>query len=298
MTILKLYLIPNDGKAQAFTSICELRQHLAPDEAQFLLHRSHCEGLGQAGDLLLDSEEELIRQCDAVVVLGGDGTIIHAAKQAAKIAGKPVLGINVGRLGFTAGLERTELPLIRKLITEEYTTEKRMMLEVCVTDNEGRELYRSLALNDAVIARGALPHIIDLRTYRNDRLAMDFRADGVIVSTPTGSTAYSLSAGGPAIDPTVKCIMLTPVCAHSLYTRPIIFSENTEITIEVVRTEGDIAAYLTVDGEQSITLKKGSRVSIREAEMTADFIVIKKQCFTEILQQKFYNYMQQEDNNE
>jgi len=128
--------------------------------------------------------------------------------------------------------------------------------------------------------------------------SVDFRADGVIVSTPTGSTAYSLSAGGPAIDPTVKCIMLTPVCAHSLYTRPIIFSENTEITIEVVRTEGDIAAYLTVDGEQSITLKKGSRVSIREAEMTADFIVIKKQCFTEILQQKFYNYMQQEDNNE
>ena len=148
------------------------------------------------------SERELYRNSDTVLCIGGDGTIIRCAKEAARY-GKPVLGINVGRLGFVAGLEADELERLSDLIHGEYTTEERMMLEVSLEENGLVKRY--YALNDAVVARGTLSRILDLRVLLNESNVCDYRADGLIVATPTGSTAYSLSAGGPVIDPR-RCV--------------------------------------------------------------------------------------------
>ena len=294
----KIYVIHNGGKLNALTCVKALHDCLADSSAQVLIHEHHRAELEDAGDVFIDSTEQLLKECDVVVAIGGDGTIIHAAKLAAQIANKPVLGINAGRLGFTAGLEMSEIGLISQLISGDYTVENRMMLDVSAIDSHGNEVFHGEAINDAVIARGMLPHIIDLRTYHNERLAMQFRAAGLIISTPTGSTAYSLSAGGPAIDPHVKCIMTTPVCAHSLHTRPIIFSHDSVIKIETKSWEAgsqlcdetvndSVAAYLTVDGEESFALGYDHSVIIKESSLVAQFIVIKKQSFAEVFKQKF-----------
>lgn len=293
---MRILVIPNSVNQNNFTYVNEACERLRSVGAELMLESRYEKYL--CGGKFMFSEDigDLLESCDAVIAVGGDGTIIHAAKLASEKCNKPVLGINTGRLGFTAGLESTELDLIGKLVSGDYTTESRMMLEVTVKEN-GAEIYRRLAINDAVIARGALPHIIDLRAYHNERLAMEFRADGLIISTPTGSTAYSLSAGGPAIEPQVRCIMATPVCPHSLHTRTIIFSSESEIRIETGRHDdnyldpqrrGDsISGYLTVDGEEPFVLNNRREVIIRRSDICAQFIEIKKQSFAEVIQRKF-----------
>ncbi|MBQ4313115.1 MAG: NAD(+)/NADH kinase, partial [Clostridia bacterium] len=225
---------------------------------------------------------------------GGDGTIIHAAKLAAE-ASRPTLGINLGHLGFTAGLEISELSLLSKLLTGDYITEKRMMLDVRVVGGDDEERLSCHAMNDAVISRGSLATIIDLEVFHNDRSAMSFRADGVIVSPPTGTTAYSLSAGGPVIDPMIQCIEVTPVCAHSLHTRPILFAPDSTIRIEASKNTdhalfgqmNDRGIFLSVDGEMVYSLQPDESVIIEKSDVYADFIIIKRQSFAEVLKQKF-----------
>ena len=233
-----------------------------------------------------------LRGCDAVIALGGDGTIIHSAKLAAVAAGKPILGINTGRFGFTASIEADELDLLGELTAGRFSVESRMLLDTAVISSDGRELYRQTAINDAVISRASLTHIIDLTVRQGGRKAISFRADGLIVCTPTGSTAYSLSAGGPIIDPTVQCITLTPICPHSLSMRSMIFSPEHDITIHTDRRPCDrdgteSASFLSVDGEPLVPVNAGDRVTVRRSGVTAGFIKLKKQNFAENIQQKF-----------
>ena len=220
---------------------------------------------------------ELYNTVDAVIAVGGDGTILHIAKHAAEF-GKPVLGVNAGRLGFMAGLEPDELDGLEALIKGDYELEKRMMLKTDIED--GRSFY---CLNDAVITKGVLSRVIDISvTVGKSELA--YRADGLILATPTGSTAYSVSAGGPVIDPAVSCILVTPICPHSLLSRSIILERDMKIEV-CANGPDNTDVFLTADGEEAVCVS-GKKVIVTAAERYVDLIKIKKDSFYSVLKGK------------
>lgn len=228
---------------------------------------------------------ELIRSADVLVALGGDGTILHAAKQAV-VTGIPVLGVNIGRLGFMAGLEADEFDSLYRLLRGDYTIDDRMMLKVELRRGEKNSGVDSfLALNDAVISKGALSRIIDISITCNGRPSGRYRADGVIISTPTGSTAYSLSAGGPVIDPVLESIEVTPICPHSLTSRSVLFSPETVIGLHPERLD-DREVYLAVDGQEAVKLSDNAEVFLSKAKEKVHFIRLKNDSFYETLYNK------------
>lgn len=228
------------------------------------------------------SKEKIYKSADVIAALGGDGTILHAAKEAA-MAGVPVLGINIGRLGFMAGIEVDELDGLKKLTDGDFSIDERMILKIAFKNRPGLSYY---ALNDAVISKGTLSRIIDISISCNERQVGEYRADGVIVSTPTGSTAYSLSAGGPVIDPVIESIAVTPICPHSLFSRTVLFAPKTVIGIEVKKLS-DREAYLTIDGQDSLKLAGNEKVIISKARKKAKLIRLKDISFYEVLYNKF-----------
>lgn len=232
----------------------------------------------------LYDEHSDLNTCDFVIAYGGDGTILQAAKQASFYK-KAVLGINGGRFGYTAGLETDELQFLKKLKTGEYQIDKRMMLEVTVSSSD-KKIH---CVNDVVVSRGALSRIVDVSLSIGDNELMNTRSDGVIVSTPTGSTAYSLSAGGPILDPSINSILVTAVCPHSFFDRPIVLNEN-----EIIKIKGNNSdeneLYLTVDGEKSIKLSNDDVVTIKKSDVfVASLIRIKQESFMNVLNKKFFN---------
>ncbi|MBQ6569912.1 MAG: NAD(+)/NADH kinase, partial [Clostridia bacterium] len=231
------------------------------------------------GFFIYDDE---ISSCDAVIVLGGDGTILRAAKRAA-VFKIPVLGINFGRLGFLAGLEDISEESLKKLVEGQYSVESRMMLEAQII---GRDEKPRLVLNDAVVSRGTVSRILELHVSHNNKTVFDYRADGLIVSTPTGSTAYSLSAGGPVVDPSLSGIIMTPICPHSIFSRSVVFSGDSVLEIGC---RGDVKdnTYLTIDGDGSYKLFAGDRVRVKKSEQKALFIRINDKNFYEVLNEKF-----------
>lgn len=229
------------------------------------------------------NEQKLLDMCDVVIALGGDGTILHAARIAA-MKNKPVLGINNGTLGFMAGLEADELDMLDNLISGNYITDKRMMLEITVKSENGMHKY--YCLNDAVVARGDMSRMIDCSVSFGAKTEMEYRCDGVIVATPTGSTAYSLSAGGPVLDPSINSILITPVCAHSFYARPLVLSPDITVSIQAATKSGG-KCMLTVDGEQAVELKSTDTVLInRSAKFYASLIKLKNESFMDVLHNK------------
>lgn len=228
-------------------------------------------------------DDELYGACDIMIAIGGDGTIIHSAYKCAKY-GKKILGINAGRLAFMAGIEEQELHLLKNLIEGKYETDNRMMLMAELYEND-RLVDTSYCINDVVIARGTAMRMCDITIKCDGRLVNDYYADGIIVSTPTGSTAYALSAGGPVIDPTIESIGLTPICTHSLFSRSMIFKPTSVLEISVENT--DIGKpMLSCDGCNSIDLKEHNRIVIKKADVSAQFIRIKSDSFIDVLSQK------------
>ncbi len=234
-------------------------------------------------DFLSEEIDAYIAQGDIVVALGGDGTIIHTAKRAAAYD-KAVLGINCGRLGFMAGLECDELDQLKNLLDEQYQIEKRMMLDVSVLRN-GQVIAERAALNEAVVSRGTLSRMLRLQVFNGEKSVISYNADGVILSTPTGSTAYSLSAGGPIIDPALNCLLMTPVCPHSLHARSYIFDQSAKLEVRVAED----AAVLTIDGEESISLQPNDVVSVQNAHKEARLIKLKSMRFYDVLNEKLMN---------
>ncbi len=218
---------------------------------------------------------------DVIIAIGGDGSFIHTAKQAA-IHKKPVLCINAGNLAFLAGLEGNELSLIEKLISGDYSTDKRMMLKVILKENNKESLFGHY-LNDIVIARGSDIRLVDLDAFCNNRKVNSYRADGVVVSTPTGSTAYSWSAGGPVIDPDLRCITITPICTHSPLNRTLVFNDDSVICI---RPTNNQKICISADGEKTIELSQNSEIIISKSDYYAEFIRIKSDEFFDILNSK------------
>lgn len=230
-----------------------------------------------------NSDTELFKSCDLAVTVGGDGTIIHTAKIAAT-AKKLLIGVNVGRLGFAADVEPEEIDKLKKLLTGEYGIQKRMLLDVTVTNKSGKR-ENFLAVNDAIIARGELSRIIDLEVYFNKEKVSAYRADGLLFSTPTGSTAYSLSAGGPIIEPEMECILMTPVCPHSLFSRSVLFDSRSELSVKTLIPNAE-KAVLTVDGQKSIELSKEDTVTIKKSDLYLNLLTLHKRNFYTKLNEK------------
>lgn len=220
--------------------------------------------------------ERVYDNIDLVVVVGGDGSVLEAARRAA-IKGTPILGINKGRLGYMTAIEVNELELIDEVMRGNYYFDERAMLEVELIHN-GKTLYFSRALNDAVVSNGSMAKIVDMQLLANDKVVGNYRADGLIVTSPSGSTAYSLAAGGPIMAPDVSALCVTPVCSHSFRDRPIVFSDSSVLEIKNV-CDREPHLYLSIDGRINIRIMKNQSVRISKSDKTAKLIRIKEHNF-------------------
>ena len=231
-------------------------------------------------------EPEIPIATDIIIVIGGDGTIIKVAKAAARFD-CPILGINAGHLGYLASLDRSDLSALKRLLNNDYTVENRCLIKAeKIVD--GRVLDVCDCLNDAVISKDCLSNVIDIElTIGNDTI--QYRADGIIAATPTGSTAYSLSAGGPVVDPQMKCVILTPVCPHTLVTRSMVVDGNTPIKISVGGSNYG-TVNMMCDGRVGFELNEGSNLSISLSNITAKFIKLNDVSVYKILSVKTDSY--------
>ncbi len=219
--------------------------------------------------------EELYATVDILIVLGGDGSILESARRAAT-RGTPILGINLGRMGYMAELEIGELDLLSALFEENgYHIETRSMLNIKLYGIHGNVRFEATGLNEAVITNGAIARIIDIELSDGDIPVTSYHADGLIIATPTGSTAYSLSAGGPIADPRVNCFCVTPICPHSLAARPLIFPDSAQLSVKNTSNREKML-YLTVDGRINCELYKGETVKITKADEKTNLIRIKE----------------------
>ncbi len=223
---------------------------------------------------------------DAVICFGGDGTILHMAKAATR-QGVPILGVNIGTMGFMAELESTELSLLSRLAKDDFSIDERMMLDVtCHRDRD--IIFHDICLNDAVITKGAVARIVHLSVKCDGVQVMECGGDGIIVATPTGSTAYSLSAGGPVVEPEAHSIIITPICAHDVASRCIVASDKRVITVGMERN-AKRNAFLSVDGGKALRMNMGDVVTIRKSQLRTKLIRLKDRSFYDVVNVKFRN---------
>jgi len=228
-------------------------------------------------------EEALAGKAECIIVLGGDGTLLNTARNIS-VKGIPLFGVNLGQLGFLTEIELPDLtPALDKLISGNYLVEERMMIQATVV-RQGKEISKFYGLNDAVITKGAFARIIRLKTFVNDEYVDIFPADGLIVSTPTGSTAYSLSAGGPLVAPDLELMIVTPICPHTLYSRPMVIDKNSIVRVELQDTQAEV--MLTMDGQSGLRLEPFDDVIIQRAPFNAKFMKLNQRGFYEILRTK------------
>lgn len=279
---MKVAIVVNLIKSEAISCAEKIYQLLHSNNAEVYM-LSECKVFYNDCQITYtDTIQELFEICDTAITVGGDGTIIHAAKYSAQ-HNVPLIGVNVGRVGFAADIETNEIELLSQILDGNYTKETRIIFDVEVIKNGVSKNY--LAVNDAVIARGQLSRIIDLHLSVDGEEIAKYRADGLLFSTPTGSTAYSLSAGGPILAPEMDCILMTPVCPHSLFSRSVIFNGNSELSISVVIPK-DCCCYLTIDGEKNVPIFAEDTVIIRKSELKLDLITINKRNFYRKLNEK------------
>ncbi|MBR2953623.1 MAG: NAD(+)/NADH kinase [Clostridia bacterium] len=275
---MKIGIVPNFTREKTLNVTNEVIDYLEKYNIKYYFDRNNVDTF----PIKVDKDNlasNLFEFTDIIIAIGGDGSFIHAAKDAA-IHKKPVLCINAGNLAFLAGLEGNELGMIENLITGDYTSDKRMMLEITLKENNNERLL-GYCLNDIAIARFGEIKLIDLDVYCNSKKINSYRGDGVVISTPTGSTAYSWSAGGPVIDPDLRCITLTPICTHSPLNRTFVFNENSEIMVKASKSSQKIC--LSTDGDKSLELNSNFEIVIRQSKYYAEFIRIKSDEFFDIL---------------
>ena len=235
-------------------------------------------------DLRFSRLDRELPNAELVICFGGDGTILHIAKAATR-KGVPLLGVNIGTMGFMAELESTELEKLALLATGEYTFDSRMMLDVTV-QRDRDILFHDICLNDAVITKGAIARIVHLAVKCDGVQAMECGGDGVIVATPTGSTAYSLSAGGPIVEPEAKNIIITPICSHEVGSRSIVASDSRVVTVEIVQNVRR-NAYVSVDGGRAFRLNMGDVVTVKKSHLETRLVRLKDRSFYDVVNGKF-----------
>jgi len=230
------------------------------------------------------TDENLYDDIDLALVLGGDGTLLSVA---GKVAARkiPIVGINLGNLGFLAQIEKHEIEeSIHKILADDYTIEERMMLKAQLSRPSGERLTFH-ALNDIVIARNESTRLLEMELYINNQFVDDYKADGMIIATPTGSTAYSMSAGGPIVDPSVKSFLITPICPHKLYSRTVVVPDNCEIAM-TISNKNPRSAFVTADGHSGSELYENDVLTLTRSDHAAQFIRIHSNRFYSKLHEK------------
>ncbi|MCI8677320.1 MAG: NAD(+)/NADH kinase [Lawsonibacter sp.] len=284
---MKIVLSSNPYRDKGLRVALEARRVLEHSGAQTVLCLPFQPKKGDRLDLprqvplsLLDKE---LPTADLLVCFGGDGTILHAARDAT-LHGVPILGVNMGSVGFMAELERSELPLLAPLAHGMYTIEERMMLDVKVLRGE-KVVSQDMALNDAVISKGSMARVAEMEVFADRVKVTGITGDGVIVATPTGSTAYSMSAGGPIVEPTSKSIVVTPVCAHQLTARAMVLAPERIVTVQLPRGNRKYL-YLSVDGGKAVRLSGGDRVDICRSQRFTQLVRLADRSFYQVINQK------------
>jgi NAD+ kinase len=216
------------------------------------------------------SIQEIGEKIDLAIVIGGDGTILHVARHLAANR-VPIVGVNLGRLGFLADIPADRmLPEVTRILDGDYQTESRLLLAAEIM-RKGKIVHAAQAFNDVIVAKGELARMIEIETYIGGEFVNDMRGDGVIISTPTGSTAYAMSAGGPILHPTLPALALVPICPHTLSNRPVVVGAEAVIEI-VLMGDPDQLAYISFDGQESFTLAHGDRIYARAADSPVELI--------------------------
>ena len=241
------------------------------------------EGTARKTTIPVTPLENEIKSADLLIAFGGDGTILHLAKTVA-LHDVPVLGINLGSLGFMSELEPNELERLRDLANWDFNVESRMMLDVSVIRND-RAVYNNIALNDAVISKGSIARVVRLETFTEEGRLTRVTGDGVVISTPTGSTGYSMAAGGPIVEPTARNLLLTPICPHSTRADSYVLSPEHVITVEATDANRKFV-YLSVDGGKAFSLRNGDRIRVSQSKYCTKLVRLSKKSFCEILEKK------------
>lgn len=270
-------LMPHTEKPEALALARELIDRFAREGVDVWLEREAARVLDRAD---LAGETEGLAQCQIALVLGGDGALLKAARLAAPFK-VPILGVNFGHLGFLTATEPSGLDeALERIFSGNFEVEERLMLEATMM-RHGKERGRLLGLNDAVVTRGPFARVVEFEVYINDALAGRFLADGVIVSTPTGSTGYSLSAGGPIVNPRVEALIVTPICPHTIGARGFVTCPDESVRIRVLGQKGE--AMLTVDGQVGEPLEAMDEVVVRRAQRSALLVGLGERNFYTLL---------------
>ena len=235
-------------------------------------------------DLRFSRLDRELPNAEMVICFGGDGTILHMAKAATR-KGIPILGVNIGTMGFMAELESTELDKLTRVARGEYTLDSRMMLDVTV-QRDRDIIFHDICLNDVVVTKGAVARIVYLSVECDGTQAMTCGGDGVIVATPSGSTAYSLSAGGPIVEPDARNIIITPICAHDMVSRCVVASDRRVVTVRMAQNARR-NAYLSVDGGKALRLNMGDVVTIRKSRLETKLVKLNDRSFYDVVNAKF-----------
>ena len=235
-------------------------------------------------DLRFHRLDRELNNADMGICFGGDGTILHMAKAATR-RGLPILGVNIGTMGFMAELESSELDKLTRLAEGDYTIDSRMMLDVTV-QRDRDIIYHDICLNDVVVTKGAVARIVHLQVKCDGVQAMESGGDGVIISTPPGSTAYNSSAGGHIVEPEAKNMIITPICAHEIGSRSIVASDKRVVTVQMVQNARR-NAYLSVDGGKAVRLNMGDVATIRKSNLETKLIRLKDRSFYDVVNAKF-----------
>ena len=282
----KVILAPNPYRDKGFQTVRKAQQILneAGVQTRICLPFDVDKTFELPKDLHFNRLDREIHHADLVICFGGDGTILHMAKTATRV-GIPILGVNIGTMGFMAELEASEIDQLSLLALDTYTLDSRMMLDVIV-QREKDIIFHDICLNDVVITKGAVARVIQLNVECDGVQAMSCTGDGVIVATPTGSTAYSLSAGGPIVEPETDSILITPICAHDMGSRCIVASGKRIIHVRL-NENAKRNAFLSVDGGKALRLNAEDVVTIRKSRLETKLIRLKDRSFYDVVNMKF-----------
>lgn len=282
----KIILTPNPYRDKNFNTVRQAMKILSDSgvDVRLCLPFEVDKSFMLPRDLRFSRLDRELSGADMVICLGGDGTILHMAKAATR-HGIPILGINIGTMGFMAELESGELHLLSRIATGQYSLDNRMMLDVTV--HRDRDIiFHDICLNDIVITKGAVARIVHLTVKCDGVQAMECGGDGVIVATPTGSTAYSLSAGGPIVEPDAANILVTPICSHDVASRCIVASDKRVISVSL-SPEARRNAYLSADGGKSLRMNLGDVATIKKSDLVTQLVRLKDRSFYDVVNVKF-----------
>lgn len=269
----------NTNKKEVFSVVNKVIKYLEEKNVKYYLEEKAAVKMdkGEPADYKF-----LKSAADIIIIFGGDGTFLHTAHHFFG-TNIPLLGINIGRLGFLTEIEKNEIKeALEYLIKGNYEIEERMILEGKIVSNS-EDVYHNFALNDFVIHRGARSRLVSIDLYINNEIVNSYRADGIIIATPTGSTAYSLSSGGPIVNPQIRALLVTPICPHTLFIRPMVISDQEKVKIII---KGDHKMSFTADGSNDYSLQSSDEVYIKASSRKLSFIKIPDRTFYTILHKK------------